>query len=338
MSDTPLAVHHQLRAAVRRSSRILLGTHERPDGDAYGSLLAFRRSLIRAGLTVEAVAPAGSPRPFAYLADIDAVLHDAQPLAVDRYDLVVLFDCGDVRRTHLAEKLFYLGPHRPMTVVIDHHPATLTFRDQTLVDLPIVDRRSSSTCELVYRYLDDVREPIDPPMATALLTGIITDTGGFMNLATTLESLAVAGELLKRGAKLRSIVDATVRSKTVGMLQLWGRALSRLEHDPRSGQVTTALMLQDYEECGVDREGTEGIANFLNSLNEGRVVLVLREEPGGLVKGSYRTKQADVDVAQLARRYGGGGHMKAAGFSLAGRIVRTEHGWDVEPTPAPVPT
>jgi len=194
----------------------------------------------------------------------------------------------------------------------------------------MVRTNASSTCELVYEYLMHNGIPVTPSIANALLTGIITDTGGFQNLGTTLESMEIAGELLKRGANLRKIVQGTMRNKSVNVLRLWGRALSRLEYDPKTRIVSTALRTVDFEECGVAKDGIEGIANFLNGLADTDAVLVLREESGGYVKGSYRTKRSDIDVAVLARRYGGGGHVKAAGFSVRGTIEQYENGWMVQ--------
>lgn len=326
--------HEQLNARLhdllKRSKRVLLATHEHGDGDAVGSVLALRESLLAVpGVTVDTLVPATVLSQFSFLDGYHTLGTDGTALKPDRYDCVVLLDCGDVKRTHLAEKLFFLGQHRPPVALVDHHQAMFEFRDVTLVDLPIIQTSASSTSELIFRYLDDNRLTISPTMATALLAGIIFDTGGFQNLATTLESLDIAGELLKYGANLRKVVTATLRSKSVGTLQLWGRALSRLEHDPSTGIVSTALTQDDFRECGVGREGAEGVANFLNSLGEGNIVLVLREEEHGMVKGNYRTKKPGIDVREMAKEYGGGGHVKAAGFSVRGTIEKDAHGWSV---------
>jgi phosphoesterase RecJ-like protein len=323
--------YHRLAQLVARARRLVLATHERADGDAFGSLLAFRQ-LALPGRSVVALAPDSLPSGYPFLPGVEAVVTEAGQVSVDDADLVVLFDCGDVKRTHLAEKLFFLGTHRPFVALIDHHPARTTWRDRQLVDLPIVETSVSSTCELVAEYCLANAISINPTAATALLTGIVTDTGAFQNLGTTLEAMETAGELLKRGANLRRIIQMTMRTKSLRTLQLWGRALERLVRDPATGTVSTALTLQDLRECGVDRrntDSTEGIANFLNSLEDARVVLVLREKGDGLIKGSLRTKQPDVNVADLAAAYGGGGHSKAAGFTVAGEIVRGERGWSV---------
>lgn len=319
----------RLQEIVSKAKSLLLVTHERADGDAIGSLVAFRETIGR-DVRVELLAPKASLEQFSFLEGVDRIAVDAGPITIDRHDVVIMFDCGDVVRTHVAEKIFFLGQHRPIVAVIDHHPTTTEFRDRDFVDLAIVQTGTSSTCELIYGYFRHNGVPISPAAATAMLTGIVTDTGGFQNLGTTLEAMEIAGELMKHGGNLRKVVNATMRNKTVDTLRLWGRAMSRLEHDPSTHLVTTALTLKDFDECGVSVESAEGVANFLNGLGEGDAVLVLREEAGGMVKGSYRTKKDGIDVAAMAKRYGGGGHTKAAGFTVYGTIGRAQNGWSIE--------
>lgn len=319
----------RLQEIVSNARSLLLVTHERADGDAIGSLVAFRET-VGPNVRIELLAPKASLEQFSYLEGTDRIAVDAGSVSVDRHDVVIMLDCGDVVRTSVAEKIFFLGPHRPTVVVIDHHPTTTAFRGRDFVDLAIVRTGTSSTCELLYGYFRHNGISISPIAATAMLTGIVTDTGGFQNLGTTLEAMEIAGELMKYGGNLRRVVSATMRNKTVDTLRLWGRAMSRLEHDPSTRLVTTALMLKDFDECGVSAESAEGVANFLNGLGEGDAVLVLREEAGGMVKGSFRTKKDGVDVAAMAKRYGGGGHTKAAGFTVYGTISRASNGWSIE--------
>ncbi len=319
----------RLQDIVSKAASLLLVTHERADGDAVGSLVAFREAVGR-DIPIELLAPKSSLGQFSFLNGVDRISVDAGPVTVDRHDVIVMFDCGDVARTHVAEKIYFLGRNRPTVAVVDHHPTATMFRDRDIVDLAIVQTGTSSTCELIYGYFKHAGLPITPAAATAMLTGIVTDTGGFQNLGTTLEAMEIAGELMKHGGNLRKVVNATMRNKTVDTLRLWGRAMSRLEHDPSTRLVTTALTLKDFDECGVSVESAEGVANFLNGLGEGDAVLVLREEAGGMVKGSYRTKKDGIDVAAMAKRFGGGGHTKAAGFTVFGTIGRARNGWSVE--------
>jgi phosphoesterase RecJ-like protein len=164
------------------------------------------------------------------------------------------------------------------------------------------------------------------------LTGILTDTGGFSNMATTTRSMEIASRLLLHGALIQEVNDNTWKNKSLHGLQLWGRALSRLKRNPKTGIVSTAIFQKDFVECGAPNDAIEGIANFLNSLEDAAAALLLKEMPDGLINGSYRTTAADMDVAKLAGRYGGGGHIRAAGFTTPGRIIETDIGWEISAT------
>lgn len=312
-----------LQQQLDRAQKILLAVHEHPDGDALGSMLALAEHLRSRGLAVTAFSHDPVPLSFQFLPGSQTVTQAPPDLAA--FDAVVLLDCGDVRRTHLPLDQRESG--RPVVVNLDHHPTRTTLRGQPVVDLNLVETHVSSTSELVYEYLLTTQAPITKSMATCLLTGICTDTGTFQNLATTETCLVAAARLLLQGANLPKIIQAINRNKSVGMLKLWGRALTRLKKDEANGLVTTVIRLADLEECGV--EDTEGLANFLNSLGEARVVLVLQEEADGSIRGSFRTTRPDVNVEELAKAYGGGGHVKAAGFTVRGRLEETPRGWRI---------
>ena len=142
--------------------------------------------------------------------------------------------------------------------------------------------------------------------------------------------MRVASELLLAGAHFNRITLKTLKSKPFAYLKLWGRALERLREDPQSGMVTTALFRKDFEECGVDEEAVEGISNFLNELEGGKTICVFREKDDGEVKASMRATAPDGDVRTLAEKHGGGGHVKAAGYTVKGKIVEKPEKWDVE--------
>lgn len=250
--------------------------------------------------------------------------------SVHNYDLVIIFDTGDIKRSPLADELINRDPTKTIVVNIDHHPTTVDHQGQRAVDFSHVDTSASSTTQMMHRLMQHLRVPMTPHMATSLLTGILTDTGHFSNLGTTQEAMEIASDLLAKGADHKTITEATMRNKSVGTLQLWGRALSRLTINKASGVVSTVVTLQDLEECHVDSEASTGISNFLNSLSEGKIALVLQEAAGGFVKGSLRTT-SDINVADIAKQFGGGGHAKAAGFTIKGKLVKSSRGWRVDP-------
>jgi phosphoesterase RecJ-like protein len=316
----------ELNKLIEESSSILITAHEHPDGDAVGALVGLSYILERRKKNWTAYTNDPPPGHFDYL-DLSRITTDPSALTSRRYDLVIFLDIGDIKRSRAVETL--LGEMRPKTVSIDHHPTRTQHGDAELIDLVIINRQASSTSEILYDFCMEVGEPLTRTIATCLLTGILTDTGTFSNLGTTRASLDVAARLIRRGALIQEVNDRTWKNKTASSLQLWGRVFSRLKQDPDTGIVTAAVFLRDLEECRVDRDSIEGLTNFLNGLDEARAALLLQELPGHFVKGSYRTTAPDMDVSILAAAYGGGGHVKAAGFTAPGDIVETETAWSI---------
>lgn len=316
---------------LKRSKRVLLTMTTSPDGDSLGSLLAMCHAVKHYGKECFCYSPDHVPPMFDYLLREKRIMREMDE-SVHAYDLVIIFDTGDIKRTPLADELIRRDPSKTVVVNIDHHPTTTDHRGQSAVDHSHIDLNASSTTQIIHRLLQELRIPYNRHLATSLLTGILTDTGHFSNLGTTQEAMEIAAVLMAKGADHRTITEATMRNKSIGTLQLWGRALSRLTINQATGVVSTVVTLDDLRECGVDHEATTGISNFLNSLSEGRVALVLQEEPGDMVKGSLRTT-SDVNVAEMAKRFGGGGHAKAAGFKVRGRLEKTARGWQVVPIP-----
>lgn len=322
----------QFRQALDRADRVLLTVTTGVDGDSLGSLVAMSYALDHLGKSWFAYVPEDLPAMFGYLTKRRPLMREMDG-HVHQFPLVIIFDTGDMKRSPLTPDLV-TRPAATQVVNIDHHPTVTDFDGRSAVDLNIVDDQAAATTEMLTRLFDELGVAIDGPMATSLLTGILTDTGHFAHHNTTSETIAVAAKLMAKGADHRTITSATMRNKSLGTLKLWGRALSRLAYNPSSGVVSTVIMLKDYEDCGVTDEATEGIANFLNTLSEGKVALVLKEDMGGYVKGSFRTT-SEVNVAEMAKKLGGGGHARAAGFRIRGKLVETGLGWHVERTVEP---
>lgn len=314
---------------IKQSQRILLTMTTGPDGDSIGAMLATCQLVRLYGKTCFLYSPDPIPPMFSYMTDGAKIMREMDD-SVHVYDLVIIFDTGDIKRSPLVDELIKRDPNKTTVVNIDHHPTTVNYQGVVAVDHSHVDVSASSTTQMIHRIYKHLRHPINRQVATSLLTGILTDTGHFSNLGTTQEAMEIASDLLAQGADHRTITEATMRSKSIGTLQLWGRALSRLTLNKASGVVSTVITMQDIVECRVDEEATTGISNFLNSLSEGKVALVLVETPGNLIKGSFRTT-SDINVADMAKKFGGGGHAKAAGFKIRGKLQKTSRGWKVLP-------
>lgn len=316
------AIFHKARQAVESARLPMLVAHRSPDGDTLGAMLAFGAHLDDVGkphyrYCIDAPAPA-----YRFMPGIERVGNDPTIIRQNPPDLICTFDAGDINMTRL-ENLLAALPVRPTIVNFDHHATNTLFGD---VNVVITD--ASSTAEVVYRYLSSVEAAIGPAAATCVLTGLCTDTGNFSNPATTAAAMRLGADLIRRGAKFSAVVRYLYKNKTPGVLKLWGVALERLHYDPVTETATTALFVRDFEECGVSDEAAEGISNFLAATLKVPVIEVLRETADGKVRGSLRTV-LNRDIAALAMARGGGGHKKAAGFSVTGKIAQVDGNWKI---------
>jgi len=298
----------------------LLVAHKKPDGDTLGAMLAIYNFLRDRGQDAYAFCVDEPASAYSYFPRVDELRTDPEVFLDRDVDVICVFDAGDLNYAGVDTYMEAM-PQRPFIANFDHHITNDLFGDRN-----VVSTDASSTAEVVHEFfsvngIEPTRE-----MSVCLMTGLLTDTSNFSNPATTVRSMEVASDLLLRGASIQDITRRLMRNKPIGALRLWGSALERLKWDPKERTATTALFLADFEEHEVDEEYLEGLSNFLNHLLTAEVVLVLKEAPKGRVKGSYRSVDK-VDVAAMARKLGGGGHRKAAGFSIEGKIIEEPHRW-----------
>jgi len=314
----------KIKEEIDKAQNILLIAHKNPDGDALGSLLALGQYLKKEETNHILFCLDPIPHYFRFLPHSERIINDPQKVTGYEYDVVILLDSGDLEYAGVDSHFRQLKG-LPVVINIDHHSTNKEFGH-----INLVHSKASSTSEIIYHFLDYFRFTINREVATCLLTGILTDTGNFSNLGTTPSSLEVASKLMTSGAKAKEILENTWRNKSLTQLQLWGRALSRLKKDNKTGIITTIITQKDFEELGLpEDDGTEGIANFLNNVEQAKAIMVLREKSDGTIKASLRTTQPNVDVSKIAKAFGGGGHKKAAGFTIKGKLVETENGWKV---------
>lgn len=310
-----------LQDLLKASERILVTTHRHPDGDAIGSLLAMTRALRAVGKTVTPHTPDAPPEFLRFLPGCSDITQSARSLSDT--DLVIALDHSELSRTGLAEELL----HGSVPVVaIDHH-----ITSDRRATIALVAPEASSTCELLSELFPVVNLPIDQGTATCLLTGLVTDTGSFQHANTSSESFRVAASLVSAGADFRAVIAGIYGSRPLQALRIMGRALERLQANEVTGAAISFVTHEDLKECGATADDLTGVVNLLNTIPEARFALLLTEVERGKLKGSLRSEpEKAVDVAAIARRFGGGGHTLASGFEVAGRLVRDEHGWRIE--------
>lgn len=294
---------------IRDSNKFLLTTHEGPDGDALGSMLGMHELLGYLGKdSVMFLAAKEFPLPSEYRhIPLENVFHDAPTDLEDR--VVVFLDCGNVDRMPVD----FLTERGALVVNIDHHHDNTDFGD-----LFYVDPGASSTAEIVHRIATDLDVTITPVIASALYIGIVTDTGRFMYDSTSPETHEAVAGLLRAGVDVDDVNRRVYESLPVEKVALLGRALQKLQVDCDGRVITTYITASDYEETGSGEEMTEGIVDHLRSVEGVEVAAVIRDqlESGGASRRiSLRAASPGIDVSRIARGFGGGGHVKAAGCS-----------------------
>jgi len=313
---SPAQLFGQVHEEIRKADRILLVAHKKPDGDTLGSSSSVLNWLLREQKDVTVFCLDVPPPTFRYIDNIHRYTND--PAVFEKpYDLVLIFDSGDLRYCGVDQ--FVPNIPKPYTMVnFDHHVT-----NEHYADINIVLTDASSTAEVIFRLYEEGNIFLDPKMATSLLTGLLTDTSNFSNAATNVKSMEAAGKLLAAGARHQDILKHTLHDKSIEALKIWGLMLSRLHYNEKYDVVSTYILKNDLG--GQPKEIVEGASNFLNAVTGGTdTILVLHDLGNGTIKGSFRS--VNRDISKVAKLLGGGGHKKAAGFTVAGRIEETNEG------------
>ncbi|MFA6410454.1 MAG: DHH family phosphoesterase [Candidatus Buchananbacteria bacterium] len=318
------AISQKIYQQISEAQNILLIAHPRPDADALGSLVAFGLWLESLGKTHDKFCVDQPDSNLAWLTDYEPIITDPKYILAQQYDLIVVLDSGDLRYAGVDQVLPQFLP-LPLIINIDHHNTNRNFGTINLVDSNAV-----STTQIIFQFFKTLRVRISAKQATALLAGIIYDTYNFTNPNTNDRSLEITSDLLRAGALLPQVSDSILRNKTVDALQVWGKILTRLSYNAKLGVAFVAITKDDLEYVEFGAEITKGVANFLNNLAGVKAVLILEQQSDDIIKGSLRTNEELIDVSELAKMLGGGGHKKAAGFKLNGRLISTEKGfWQI---------
>lgn len=295
-----MSVLESIKEKIDESNSIVILTHEHPDGDAVGSSLAFMHALKKIGKNVDVIIP-GVHQMYSVLPGFEEIKESCNEDF--NYDLCIALDSSDLERLHVCRNIFEKTKN---TIVVDHH-----ITNQNFGDVNYVNAVASSTCQnllVVFAYMDIA---ISKDIASCIYAGILTDTGGFRYNVQT-ETFEFVSMLLETGidnAKIyRNLFDLTSLPRT----KLLGRALERLEILCDGKVAFTYITKQDEEECGTTDGDQEGIVNYGRNI-EGVEVSIFVRELDDKKKVSLRSNDY-LDVSLIATKYGGGGHMKAAGI------------------------
>ena len=295
--------------ALRADDRFIVTTHENPDGDALGSLLATTVALRSIGKDVvmflDGVAPV--PREYAFM-QLDDLVRELPDDIGER--VLIAVDCAKVDR---------IGPDssvvdRARTVInIDHHHDNSRFG---AINLIVAD--ASSTGEVLRDIFQALDIPLTPEIAEALYIALVTDTGRFQYTNTTPKALRLAAELVEAGADVHAVFQQVYESVEFAKLKLLARALDRARVLEGGRIVVSHLVRTDFAEVGAVEPYSEGIIDYLRAVEGAELAALIREPPADeepSKRVSLRASVDEIDVSAIARLFGGGGHRQAAGFS-----------------------
>ncbi len=295
-----------LETLLNQVSSVGLAGHQKPDGDCVGSTLAVYNYIkmyypnIDVTLYLEPI-----PNIFKFLSRSAEIEHNFE--AEQSYDLFIALDCGDEGRLGGTAKYFQAAKK---TLCIDHHISNKEFADENYI-FP----QASSTSELVYELLDETK--VTKEIAECIYVGIVHDTGVFQYSCTSAKTMNIAGKLMELGIDFSKIVDETFFEKTYQQNRILGQALidSRLYLDGRF--IVTVVTRQQMAEFQVEPKHLEGIVQQLRVTVGVEAALFLYETTSGEYKASMRSSGI-VDVAAILMKFGGGGHIRAAGATMSG--------------------
>jgi bifunctional oligoribonuclease and PAP phosphatase NrnA len=297
-------------AVLREHERFLVTSHENPDGDALGSLLAMHLALVQLGKDSVMVLEGQAPLPGEYRfleLETQGLLRTRPDDRAER--VLVAVDCAQA--TRVADETLVDGV--PLLVNIDHHHDNTRFGD---VDL--VAPGASSTGEVLADVFVELGVTLSPEIAEALYVAVVTDTGRFQYSNTTPKALRLAADLVEAGADVHKVFQGVYETIQFAKLKLLARALERAEVYEGGDVVVSFLLRSDFAEVGAAEPYSEGIIDSLRAVEGAKVAALIREPPrsdGPARKVSLRTSVDEIDVSAIARKSDGGGHRQAAGFS-----------------------
>ena len=312
-----MAAVKQVKSALLASRKAVLTTHLNADGDGAGSEAALVSWLRANGTEAWIVNPTGFPGQYDFLLeDPDWSVAPGSARArdlCDQADLAIVVDTGEVARIGRVRDMIRDLP----TVVIDHHPVG----DQPIGGTTLLDAAACAAGELVYDVMLDAGGPWPETAIQGLYVALLTDTGGFRFDNTTPGCHRMVADLVERGVGPAAMHELVYGSAPLRKYHLLRHALATLQHDGESGVSWMTIPSDVYHELGITAEDLEGIVDIPRSIEGTHVGLLFRLAASGEVKISFRSNGA-VDVNVLARRFNGGGHVKASGALVPGPLER----------------
>lgn len=315
----------QMHSHIARAKDIALLTHENPDIDAISSVMAFSHYLDNLNKQHTIFLKNVPPGMFDELLFQKSYSTDPEAMHAKPYEVIIVFDSGDLHHTGI-ETIIVEHQKKATICNIDHHPTNNFFGSINLVEINAV-----STTEIIYDFIKEMRNELSAPQAEYLLAGILGDTNNFTNHNTTPRSVEIAAKLIRRGVNVGKIAETIKQKKSLETIHCWGKIFSRLVINKKYNIAIAVISKKDMEKLEEHPEMFNGVANYLNNISGVKCSMVIKEFPDEVIKVSMRSNDNLLDLSKFTKLFNGGGHKKAAGFSIRGKLVETDTGgWKIE--------
>ncbi len=298
---------------IADSKSILIVSHANPDGDAVSSLIALGLGLEKLNKNVVLYNESLIPAVYRFLPSVDRISQDLHTEM--HFDTVIVLDCGDPERIGSAVQTVLADR---VVINIDHHVTNTGFGD-----IQFVDPEACATAELIHRLLMHLSVPIDTAIATAIYTGILTDTGSFRFSNTNLATFAICTEMVKKGVTPYNVAQCVYGTYSLERIKLLNLALDSIEISSNGKLSIMTVTREMLNMTGTQLDDADGLIHYARRIEDVKVAALIQElrngnGPSGNQNRFHVSLRSDgtVDVATIAAAYGGGGHSSAAGFSI----------------------
>ncbi len=303
---------------LKSSDAVLIASHANPDGDAIGALLAMGHLLDALGKKTTLYNESPLPAVYRFLPSVQRIKRRlADPKS---YDTAIILDCGDLARIG-RQVDSVLGI--PVLINIDHHVTNTQFGN-----LQLIDNDACATAEIVHRFFKRMAVPINQAAATAIYTGILTDTGSFRFSNTNRSAFAICQEMIERGVDPYKVAQHVYGTYSLGRIKLLNLALDSIEISENGNLSMMTVTQAMLDKTGTHAEDADGLINYARRIKAVKVAALIHEQtngrkPDGHSNGYHVSLRSDgqVDVAAIASVFGGGGHPSAAGFSVQASLT-----------------
>ncbi len=297
----------EIAGKIKAHKKVLIFSHNRPDGDTLGSATALALALEKLNIKSDLICNGDIPEKLGYLSKVSSYIKSAN---MEDYSAFIAIDCAN---EHVFPELYAFYQKHNETFNIDHHVSNARYGKYNFVS------EASACAEHVYELIKALGVTIDSEIATSLLTGIVTDTGAFAHSNVTPNTLKIASELVACGANLHEIIKLNFKSQPKQRSDLYSRVISKMRYRLDGKVAVLVISRSDIEECGALDSMTEGFIDYTLTVQGVEVGISLLETGKNRYKVSLRSA-GKVNVNEIASLYGGGGHILASGAMLNGYL------------------